>query len=54
MVVSLVQTAVKSAPEVAQRVREDLAILSDVRRAAKAKAKKSAKPREVGDVAAAE
>jgi predicted nucleotide-binding protein (sugar kinase/HSP70/actin superfamily) len=56
MVVSLVETAVKSAPEVAQRVREDFAILGDVRRAAKAKANaasaKRGPSREASDAAA--
>jgi predicted nucleotide-binding protein (sugar kinase/HSP70/actin superfamily) len=52
MVVSLVETAVKSAPEVAQRVREDLAILGDVRRAARAKATKKVPVREASEAAA--
>jgi predicted nucleotide-binding protein (sugar kinase/HSP70/actin superfamily) len=41
MVVKLVQTTVKTAPEVAQRVKEDITLLQETRRAARA-AKKSA------------
>jgi hypothetical protein len=39
MIVSLVETTVKSAPEVAQRLREDWLLLGETRRAAKEKAR---------------
>jgi len=41
VVVNVFETAVKSAPEVAQRLREDIVLLGETRREAKAKAKKA-------------
>jgi len=50
MIVSLVETTVKAAPEVAQRLREDIILFGETRRAAKEKASRAPAP----SVAAAE